>query len=61
MPNHLDDTVCREIVEGSHDAIIFADRQGIIRLWNLGAEAMFGHRAEKAIGARFTPVGTITT
>jgi PAS domain S-box-containing protein len=42
--------LCRAIVAGSHDAIIFADRQGIIRLWNGGAEAMFGYPAAEAIG-----------
>ena len=42
--------LCREIVEGSPEAIVFADRDGIIRLWNSGAEAMFGYRAEEAIG-----------
>ena len=32
------------------DAIIFADCAGVIRLWNHGAETLFGHRAEEAIG-----------
>jgi len=34
----------------SRDAIIFADRQGIVRLWNAGAEAMFGYRAAEMEG-----------
>jgi PAS domain S-box-containing protein len=34
----------------SRDAIIFADRQGVIRLWNAGAEAMFGYRAGEMEG-----------
>ncbi|MGE5139975.1 MAG: PAS domain-containing protein [Rudaea sp.] len=38
------------IVEESQDAFIFADRDGIVRLWNSGAEAMFGYRADEAIG-----------
>jgi PAS domain S-box-containing protein len=42
--------LCQKIIEGSQEAIIFADREGIIRLWNGGAEAMFGHRADEAIG-----------
>jgi len=32
------------------DAIMFADREGIIRLWNQGAERIFGCQAEQAIG-----------
>ena len=32
------------------DAIIFADGAGVIRLWNHGAEALFGHRTEEAVG-----------
>ena len=32
------------------DAIIFADCAGVIRLWNQGAEALFGHSAEEAVG-----------
>ena len=38
------------IVEGAQDAIIFADPDGIIRLWNSGAEAIFGYSAEEALG-----------
>jgi PAS domain S-box-containing protein len=40
----------QKIVEESQDAFIFADREGIVRLWNSGSEAMFGYRAEDAIG-----------
>ena len=32
------------------DAIIAADRDGIIRFWNPGAERIFGHAAADAIG-----------
>ncbi|MGH8743472.1 MAG: PAS domain S-box protein [Burkholderiales bacterium] len=31
------------IVEQAPDAVIFADRDGITRIWNLGAEAVFGY------------------
>lgn len=40
----------RRIVENVPDAVVFADREGIIRVWNGGAEAMFGFRAEEALG-----------
>lgn len=42
--------LCRSIVEGSPVAILFADREGKIRLWNTGAEAMFGFSADEALG-----------
>lgn len=40
----------QQIVEGAPEAIIFADHDGLIRLWNAGAEAMFGYQAEEAMG-----------
>ena len=40
----------QQIIEGAQDAIIFADKEGIIRLWNSGAEAIFGYSAKEAIG-----------
>ena len=40
----------QQIIEGAQDAIIFADKEGIIRLWNSGAETIFGYSAEEALG-----------
>jgi PAS domain S-box-containing protein len=34
----------------SEPALIFAEPSGVIRTWNAGAEALFGHRAADAIG-----------
>jgi PAS domain S-box-containing protein len=31
-------------------ALVFADPSGVVRIWNAGAEALFGHRAADAIG-----------
>jgi PAS domain S-box-containing protein len=42
------------IVEQSRDAIIFADREGVIRLWNRGAEIIFGYGAHEALGQRLS-------
>ena len=39
-----------QIVEHAPDAIIMADRDGIIRLWNAGAETIFGYPAQEAVG-----------
>jgi PAS domain S-box-containing protein len=44
------DWLCRRIVWTSRDAIVFADKDGLIRLWNAGAEAMFGYRAAEMEG-----------
>lgn len=41
---------CRAIVDSVPDAIIFADSEGIIRLWNGGAESLFGFTAKEALG-----------
>ncbi len=40
----------RQIVEQAPDAILFADQEGVIRLWNRGCELVFGYRAEEALG-----------
>jgi len=50
MLTYTHEWLCRQIVENAQDAVIFADRDGMIRLWNAGAEAMFGYRAEEAVG-----------
>ena len=42
--------LCNAIVAQTPDAIVFADRDGVIRLWNLGAEALFGFPAAEVIG-----------
>jgi len=42
--------LCQVIVGESSDAIMFSDRQGIIRLWNRGAERLFGFSAAEALG-----------
>src|SRR5512141_3027707 len=47
-PDH--DWLCRRIVENSPMAIMFADREGKIRLWNTGAETIFGYTAKEALG-----------
>jgi PAS domain S-box-containing protein len=44
------DRLCRQIVEHAPDGVIVADRDGIIRLWNDGAEAIFGYRSDEALG-----------
>lgn len=51
MPsNDYDATLAKSIVDQATDAIIFADRDGLVRIWNAGAERIFGHKAEDVIG-----------
>lgn len=39
------------ILSGPADAVVATDRDGIIRLWNPGAERIFGHAAAEVLGA----------
>ncbi len=48
IPTH--EWLCQKIVDESHVAIIFGDREGKILLWNSGAEEMFGWTATEAVG-----------
>jgi len=38
------------LIEQNPDAVIFADLDGTIRVWNAAAERVFGHAAADAIG-----------
>lgn len=40
----------RRIVEDSPIGILYADREGMIRFWNRGAEFIFGHTSQEANG-----------
>jgi len=51
MTDAANDKLYRLIAEGIPDAVIFADRQGIIRIWSPGAERMFGFTAAEAVGS----------
>jgi PAS domain S-box-containing protein len=44
------DFMYKWIVESTPDAVVFSDQDGIIRMWNKGAEAIFGYSAEEAVG-----------
>ena len=50
MSTDLKATHYKTILEQAPDAILYADRDGIIRLWNQGAERIFGFSAQEAIG-----------
>jgi PAS domain S-box-containing protein len=40
----------RRIVQEMPEAVVFADATGVIRLWNNGAETMFGYSAGEVVG-----------
>jgi PAS domain S-box-containing protein len=44
----LDEAILEQVAE----AVVFADRGGVIRRWNAAATAMFGFTAAEAIGRR---------
>src|SRR6516165_8923158 len=43
-------TLFRSVIDQAPDAIIFADPQGVIRIWNNAAANLFGYSPEKAVG-----------
>ena len=50
MSSEMSPDLFKWIVENTPDAIIFSDLDGVIRLWNAGAEAIFGYSAKEAMG-----------
>ena len=42
--------IARKLFEGIPDALVVADRKGIIRVWNGGAERIFGFSEGEALG-----------
>ena len=44
------DMLARALLGTSSDAIIAADKDGIVRFWNPGAERIFGYTSEDTIG-----------
>jgi PAS domain S-box-containing protein len=46
----LPDRIAKAVLAARSDAVVAADRDGIIRFWNPGAERMFGHARAEAIG-----------
>ena len=46
----IPDQVAKAVLAARSDAVVAADRDGIIRFWNPGAERMFGHVSAEAIG-----------
>ena len=51
MPERTESRLSDAILAQVPEAIIFADCDGLIRLWNRGAELLFGFAAADVIGA----------
>ena len=56
MTGYSHEWLCQQIIDSASDAIIFADRDGIVRLWNVGAERIFGFRADEMVGESMDPI-----
>jgi PAS domain S-box-containing protein len=46
----LPESIYRSMIENASDAIVVADKEGVIRLWNARAEAVFGYTPHEALG-----------
>src|SRR5690349_8588805 len=50
MQAGTDPTLFERLVQRAPDAMIFADREGTIRVWNSSAELVFGYPAAEVVG-----------
>lgn len=44
------DSLALTLLEQMPDALVVSDREGVIRVWNGGAERIFGHSEAEALG-----------
>ncbi|MGH7906119.1 MAG: PAS domain S-box protein [Candidatus Binataceae bacterium] len=56
MAEYTREWLCRQIVDNAGDAVIFGDAEDNVRLWNAGAERIFGFRADEMIGQSMDPI-----
>jgi PAS domain S-box-containing protein len=50
MTTWTTDAHARKVVENAQDAVVVADAEGVIRVWNRAAERIFGYTGAEAIG-----------
>ena len=50
MTEDLPDETFRWIVDAMPEGVVYADSEGVIRLWNRGAETIFGYCRQAALG-----------
>jgi PAS domain S-box-containing protein len=46
----MDKDFAQTLIANMPDAVVYSDRDGIVRYWNGGAVRLFGHTAEEACG-----------
>lgn len=46
----LEQLLAESLLGSASDAIVVSDREGVIRVWNPGAERIFGHSVSEAVG-----------
>jgi PAS domain S-box-containing protein len=50
MKEYSPEWLCHEVLARARDAVIVADRHGLIRFWNAGGERIFGYTQDEALG-----------
>ncbi|WP_247878396.1 PAS domain S-box protein [Azospirillum sp. TSO22-1] len=50
MDTDLKQRLALAVLDSAAEAVIYSDREGVIRLWNTGAERVFGFTAAEALG-----------
>lgn len=50
LTEDLKQSLLKSLMEQGSEALIYADHEGVIRVWNAGAEKIFGHTADEAMG-----------
>ncbi len=55
-PLHLDDPTLAQLVRVLADAVVVADRNGTITLWNAAAARLFGWTSSEALGQPLTMI-----
>jgi len=48
--NAMQQSLCDRIIAETQEAVIYTDRDGVILLWNSGAERIFGHTEGEVLG-----------
>jgi len=50
MPTAIPQDLAARILEAAGDAVMYAGKDGVVRLWNRGAEELFGYSADEVVG-----------
>lgn len=50
IENNTLETLSQDVLRSMPEALIFSDLEGIIRMWNPGAQTVFGFSAAEAVG-----------